>query len=490
MSDAASVSSSAPAPAAAAAFDRSAWAKSLQVGDLIDANCTANVAFGIGRGWYVCRVIEATAAQLRVQTLYWSYRMDTADRTKSFYQPLGTKTKGQYTGPPERRTAFLQSLTLPSLTAIPLHPEHQLQRCCFDFDWTCSKCATTKIAGLSQAYSCLPCKYDLCVDCFSADGGVDTHPLPCVAPPAERVELTNYSDVKFVVPSKELECQLCKATVYEPANLLCGQHTQRQQRCARTPYHRSQSELTSAPLCFSSACFPFVGHLACMECLRQKELKTCSVCDVSYDLTTLQQNLFAQRQIERQIVGCVNHEDGCRWTDHLGPLGENLAAHLLTCQYRLFSCPRCEQTVGIGQSAEHVQSACTVREVAKVETVVTYVTKKIAAVEPAEQLLAEWIVPPAPSAVEEHQTEPHVEKKADGAGERSDEKSELELPIEPQEEKSVAMSTGAQERSNEVNESESSPISPWSEVEAASSDGSVQSGSESTAATTSLASLP
>jgi hypothetical protein len=221
-----SIMSAPPAGAAGApAFDRSAWQASVQVGDLVDGYCAANAASGRQTGWYLCRTIETTEAQTRNAVMYWGEAdaLQPGNRARDSIQPVGTRTDGKYTGPPQRRTAFLQSLTLPSLTVIPLHPRHQLQRFRFDFDWACSKCKKQKYAGQSQAYSCLPCKYDFCVDCFIADGGVDTHPLPVVAVPVKRMKFENYQKVEFVEELKEYECGVCLAVVQKPLNLQCGQ---------------------------------------------------------------------------------------------------------------------------------------------------------------------------------------------------------------------------------------------------------------------------
>jgi hypothetical protein len=168
----------AAAAAAASAAKRQEWQASLQVGDLLDCDILAWAAGSdLHRAWYVCRVPAATSATITSRPLSWDVANgveQVARRTVEWMQPLGTKTEGKYTEPPERLKAVLQSQLQPSLD-IQLHPEHQLQRFCFDFDWQCSKCAKQKSAGQSQSYSCLPCKYDLCVDCFIDNGGIDKH---------------------------------------------------------------------------------------------------------------------------------------------------------------------------------------------------------------------------------------------------------------------------------------------------------------------------
>jgi hypothetical protein len=212
--------------------ERGEWEYSLKVGDLVDVN--ESIARAMPAGWYVARITEVTpntevtaAASVNLTLLYSGIGLNTIGQTSLAMQPLGSKTKGQYTGPPHRLTAFLQSLTLPSLTAVPLHPEHQLQKFSFDFDWTCSKCEKKKSAGQSQAYSCLSCKYDLCVDCFIDDGGIDRNPLTCVDPVAKRIKLETYSDVEFIDNGKEYHCAICQSTARKPINMPCGQYASR-----------------------------------------------------------------------------------------------------------------------------------------------------------------------------------------------------------------------------------------------------------------------
>jgi hypothetical protein len=324
--------SSPPAAAAVSVLDRAVWEKNLAVGDSLDTHVSA--AAGLTRGWFVCRVIATTSTHVQLAMLFWNaVSANWVTRTSSCLQPLGSKTKGQYTGPPHRLTAFLQSLTLPSLAAVPLHPNHQLQQFSFDFDWACSKCEKKKSAGQSQAYSCLPCKYDLCVDCFIADGGIDTPSASCIEPSTKRSskEMASYVNVDFMVASKEHECQHCKVTAMQPANLLCGQYEQRRQRVLTRMLLRAGSQLILRLRASSP------GHLCCMSCLSSQRCSSCPLCSVPFNPSTLQANHFVQHVVERRIVYCPSRSHGCGWVDKLGPGGQTLMEHVSECHHRFAS---------------------------------------------------------------------------------------------------------------------------------------------------------
>ena len=197
------------------------WLRQLEVGDMMDCRLPARADVGRAAGWYLVEVTDVAAGEISFRLMFWG-----ADSwggvTQVDLQPAGSQTLFKYTGPRKRAQHFLQTI-LPThqLAAVPLH-EHPLQRFLFDFEWQCSECDEQMTPNRSPAYSCLVCKYDLCVDCFVDQGGIDTHPLPCAAPIAERIQLKSYSRLEFVDDLEELECAVCLSAAFAPPNLSCG----------------------------------------------------------------------------------------------------------------------------------------------------------------------------------------------------------------------------------------------------------------------------
>jgi hypothetical protein len=124
----------------------------------------------------------------------------------------------------EREKHVMIASVLPTFPVMPLHPQHRLQRFQFDFTTDCSQCKQI-IRTNKPTYTCLACCYDLCARCFVGAGGVDTHPLPCEAPPAKPIELKDYQQVEFVEGLKEYECTVCLSVAHKSVALPgCGQY--------------------------------------------------------------------------------------------------------------------------------------------------------------------------------------------------------------------------------------------------------------------------
>jgi hypothetical protein len=280
MAAAAAASSSAAVPPA----DAAGHADDYQVNDIIQVKIRGvDKRFSQLHASYHCLIIATSPTHITFHPLYWSTDIYTIRRGHAKVRPLQpSDALSAYTGPPERKIAQIRSAVLPPLPPVATH-SHHLQRFAFDFLWSCSECGKETGASEAQAYSCLPCHYDLCVDCFVAQGGVDTHPLPCVAPPAKRLKFEDYSKITFVDELKELECPSCLSTVCRPPNLLCGEFQR------------------SFPICFALASigssFVRIDLLGCLAHVAALVVHCLQVTSIAEAASTICENLAPARSV-------------------------------------------------------------------------------------------------------------------------------------------------------------------------------------------------
>jgi hypothetical protein len=330
--------------------ERLQWIAQLKAGDLVDW-------YSDYRRWHASQIVSSTATHFTVHQLFWTCSHDEEiERTSERLQPLFSKAKGQYAGPPRREKYVMIGFHVPRLQAVtvPLHPQHRLQRFQFDFIADCRQCKQI-IRTNKPTYTCLVCCYDLCTRCFVDAGGVDTHPLPCEAPPAKQIELKNFQQVEFVEDLNEHQCAVCLSAAYKPVSLPeCGQcaETSRDLRAALAP---SADSLSRRCVC--------LGHLFCLDCLSRVNPKKCPTCRSAFTASDLKSSAFefAERQISSKKARCLNHAAGCHWTGELGAEAKGLSDHLQACEHRTFECPRCQTSIKVGDAKQHAELECLIR---------------------------------------------------------------------------------------------------------------------------------
>ncbi|KAJ4459913.1 hypothetical protein PAPYR_3972 [Paratrimastix pyriformis] len=104
-----------------------------------------------------------------------------------------------------------------------------------------------------------------------------------------------------------------------------------------------ESSIWRCPRCFSHFEHPLLlpcGHTVCESCVPADRM--CPVCHTAFPVERLYPNLTAAKVVSRMRLKCPNCSQGCPAILAIPDLERHLHEH---CEWRMSSCPRCQQPV-------------------------------------------------------------------------------------------------------------------------------------------------